>query len=152
MEILQQFTIPYEPPRATHQGSLKVLKTADGRLFVGKPKSRYKKKILPGQKTVEFYSHLLARHRPAHPWPLPLGLSIKWVFKFPSDVSAKFKKEFDEWFCTTRPDNGNNLKIIEDCMQAARFFTDDAQLSDHILMKRVGVNPRIEVALFKPEL
>lgn len=151
-ETLQTFWIPYEPPRATHQGSLRVLKNRDGHCFVGKPKRKYHGKLLPGQKTVEFYMKTLARHRPRIPHDPPLGLRIVWRWKYPKTRSKSITRAHDEWFCTEKPDNGNNLKIIEDCMESLGFFVDDCKISDHILMKREGIHPGIEVTLYRPEL
>lgn len=151
-EVYQHFWIPEEPPRATHQGSLRVLKNKKGGYYVGKPKRKYQGKILPGQKTVNFYRTVLQRYRPRVPHAPPLGLLIVWRWKYPKTRSKAITRAHDEWFCTEKPDNGNNLKIIEDCMESLGFFEDDCKISDHILMKREGIHPGIEVTLYRPEL
>lgn len=80
-------------------------------------------------------------HRPAAPLQGPLRLVAKWCFAPAAGHPG------GSWR-TTRPDTDNLDKLLKDCMTAAGFWRDDAQVASEICEKfwsePSGIYVRIE--------
>lgn len=70
----------------------------------------------------------LARHKPDEPLTGALRLVVRWCFP----LSGKHK---DGEYKATKPDTDNLQKLLKDCMTAARFWNDDAQVSSELVEK-----------------
>lgn len=67
-------------------------------------------------------------HRPPAPLKGPLQLAAKWCF------APTAGRKIPCWR-TTRPDTDNLQKLLKDCMTAAGFWQDDAQVASEICEK-----------------
>lgn len=134
------FTYEAEPPRATHQSSTQILRTKDGRWFVGKKRTA---KIRP---FLDAFTALAKVNGPPIPLEGPVSLSIHWCFKMPARRrKQKTQRGKVELPCTVRPDLDNLAKSVVDCLAAAGWFTNDSVVSRLILVKSESDEPRIEV-------
>lgn len=132
-----QFVIHCIPPKHTAQASNKILKTKDGRMFVGKMSSSKAKQ------TQNELMWLLTPHRPKTPFSEPVKLYVKWVYPF---RKAEPKKNRIEGLpCDTRPDVDNLLKLLLDIMTRLGFWIDDSLVYDLHFVKCYSDNPRIEI-------
>lgn len=125
------------PPKHTAQASNKILKTKDGKYFIGK-KSDSKAK-----QTQNDLISLLYPYRPQKPLEGALKLEIKWVYPFRK--SEPKKNRIDELYCYTRPDVDNLCKLLFDVMTRLGFWLDDSQIADLHFVKYWSDNPRIEI-------
>lgn len=125
------------PPKHTAQASNKILKTKDGKYFIGK-KSDSKAK-----QTQNDLISLLYPHRPQKPLEGALKLEIKWVYPFRK--SEPKKNRVGELYCYTRPDVDNLCKLLFDVMTRLGFWLDDSQIADLHFVKCWSDNPRIEI-------
>lgn len=112
----RKFAIDIEPIRTTHQTDLRILRTKDGRQFIGKTdKSAVKQWMKAFQVKAKAFA-------PDQPFEGPLELSI-W-FGFPCIQSDKGKSAP----MVTRPDVDNLAKSVMDALTGARFWHDDSQV------------------------
>lgn len=125
------------PPKHTAQASNKILKTKDGKYFIGK-KSDSKAK-----QTQNDLMSLLYPYRPQKPLEGALKLEIKWVYPFRK--SEPKKNRIRELYCYTRPDVDNLCKLLFDVMTRLGFWLDDSQIADLHFVKCWSDNPRIEI-------
>lgn len=125
------------PPKHTAQASNKILKTKDGKYFIGK-KSDSKAK-----QTQNDLISLLYPYRPQKPLEGALKLEIKWVYPFRK--SEPKKNRTGELYCYTRPDVDNLCKLLFDVMTRLGFWIDDSQIADLHFVKCWSDNPRIEI-------
>lgn len=125
------------PPKHTAQASNKILKTKDGKYFIGK-KSDSKAK-----QTQNDLISLLYPYRPQKPLEGALKLEIKWVYPFRK--SEPKKNRTGELYCYTRPDVDNLCKLLFDVMTRLGFWLDDSQIADLHFIKCWSDNPRIEI-------
>lgn len=65
---------------------------------------------------------------PAEPLEGPVLLSVLWAFPTKSHKHNSFR--------ITRPDTDNLQKLLKDCMTAAGFWKDDAQVCVEVVTKR----------------
>lgn len=134
------FVYQEEPPRATHQSSTQILRTKDGRWFVGKKRTA---KIRP---FLESFTAVARSNKPEVPISGPVWLSIHWVFRMPKRRrKCRTKKNLIETPCTVRPDLDNLAKSVIDCLADAGWFTNDAIISRLVLVKSESDVPRVEV-------
>ena len=70
----------------------------------------------------------LAKHRPEEPLRGAVRLLVKWCF-------PRGKSHRDGEYRITRPDTDNLQKLLKDCMTAAGFWKDDAQVASEICEK-----------------
>lgn len=103
----------------------------------------------------EFMSQLLP-HRPKYPSDKPIKLVV-W-FAFDTKNKKLWGQPFDEdkggvwepWrgytYKPTRPDTDNYIKLFKDCMTAAGFWRDDAQVVDERIIKTYAENATIGVS------
>ena len=134
------FTINCNPPKHTAQGGKRILKTKDGRFFIGK------KSDSKAQQTENELLMLLYPYRPENPFLGALKTEIKWVYPWRSSEPKK-NRVFGLKYCDTRPDADNLLKFLFDCMTRCGFWIDDAQVSDLRFEKMWGDDPRIEIKI-----
>lgn len=110
------FRVGLEPIRTTHQTDLRILKTRDGRQFIGKmSKSKVKK-------WGETFALLVRRHKPDVPISGPLWLRL--VFAFPLNKGDKGKGGPHH----VRPDWDNLPKTVCDILTREGFWHDDGQI------------------------
>ncbi|WP_291813923.1 RusA family crossover junction endodeoxyribonuclease [Limnobacter sp.] len=133
-----EFTINAVPPRATAQSVSRIGRTKDGRPFIMKDKR--------GQKVRDELLILLMQHAPPEPMSGPLAIKITFVFPWRKS-EPKWRLKLGMAPHTTRPDGDNLIKMFLDQMGKARFYTDDATLSDIRVCKFWGDLPRMEVRL-----
>lgn len=79
------------------------------------------------------YTLRLLPHKPKEPIAagIPVKLAVRFVYK------ARRKKDIGTWK-TTRPDTDNMIKLLKDCMTAAGFWHDDAQVVCEHTEKQFG--------------
>ncbi len=127
------FRVDLEPIRTTHQTDLRILRTKDGRQFIGKTsKSKVK---LWGQE----FALLARKHKPEIPLQGPLWLRL--VFGFPLNKGDKGKS------CahTAKPDWDNLPKTVCDVLTKECFWHDDSQIVLGQVMKIRTKTPFVEV-------
>lgn len=90
-------------------------------------------------------------HRPAKPIEGPIYLEVAYVFPM---TKAEIKQHWEfidvvnfVIWKLTRPDVDNCAKLMLDVLTDANFYHDDSQISDLILRKRSGCDPRIAVTI-----
>lgn len=133
------FKLDCIPPKATHQGSMTIMKRRDGTQFVGKMQSS------KGKKTQDDLLSLLAPHRPHKPIGSPVVVSVEWAYPFRK--SEPKKNRFDGLPCVTRPDCDNLAKLLLDCMTRLAFWNDDSQVYRLFFEKCYRHEPGIRVVV-----
>lgn len=114
------------PPETTHQSALRILKTKDGRQFVGKMKKSDAKKWETAFLTI------LAAQKPKA--PMFAGKPIRVIVGlFYIPPKCRPCKEI-EWK-TTKPDADNVVKTILDCLVIAGYIEADQKIADLRVMK-----------------
>lgn len=106
---------------------------------VGDPKS------MKNAKSLEV---LCAEHRPSKPLEGPLRVTYRFQFPWRKGDSRK-RREPGAQPHDVRPDLGNLCKQLDDVLEAAGFFGDDAQIATYGNTEKVwtdcpGVHVRIE--------
>lgn len=126
MTTQNTYHINVDPPTSTHQSALRILKTRDGRQFVGKMKNA-KVKNWEGQFRAE-----LRRHTPKFPIPAhqPVRVIVALFYTPP-----KCRKCTDISWKVTKPDADNVVKVILDSLVAERFIQSDQQVCDLRVLK-----------------
>lgn len=125
------------PPKHTAQASNKILKTKDGRFFIGK------KSDSKGAQTRNDLFMLLYPYRPQKAFIGALKVKIKWVYPFRK--SEPKKNRIADLYCDTRPDVDNLCKLLFDVLTKIGYWVDDSQIADLHFVKCWGDNPRIEI-------
>lgn len=131
------------PPRTTHQSGNTILKTKDGRYFVGKNAK--------GKKVASELVFLFAVHKPSVPFTKPVQALIRWVYPW-RGMDTRKNKEMGVLPCTTRPDCDNLAKGACDAMQKAGWFKDDAIIYDLRVQKLFGDVAGIEITMAELDL
>ena len=132
-----RFEIKCIPPKHTAQGGKRILKTRDGRLFIGK-KTDSKAQQTENELLMMFYPF-----RPEKPIVGPLKLEVGWFYPYRS-LEPKKNRGKCIW-CDKRPDADNILKFVCDIMTRLGFWLDDGQIADLRFKKCWDEVPRIEV-------
>jgi len=70
---------------------------------------------------------LLSKHAPPKPLTGAVRLTTKWCYLTRSHRDGEYK--------ITRPDTDNTVKLFKDCVTAAGFWLDDAQVASEITEK-----------------
>ena len=91
----------------------------------GRPRFYDTKELKAARKL--FVTSLLP-YSPAEPASGPVALTVTWAFPTKSH-------KHDSWRIT-RPDTDNLQKLLKDCMTAAGFWKDDAQVCLEVVSKR----------------
>lgn len=135
------FTINCIPPKHTAQASNKILKTKDGKYFIGKMQTSNAKQ------TQNELMWLLMPHKPQTPYNCPIRLSVKWLYPFRKNEPKK--NRIEELPCITRPDCDNLCKLLLDIMTRLGFWVDDSIIYNLEFTKAYSENPRIEIKIEK---
>lgn len=124
------FFLPMIPPTVTHQE--KKIRVLNGKPVVYEPSDlKAARAKLTG---------LVAKYAPEHPLAGPLQLVTKWIWP------ARHPLLVYEWK-TSKPDTDNLIKLLKDCMTAAHYWNDDAQVASEITEKFYGQQPGIYVMI-----
>lgn len=123
-----EFFMPMIPPTATHQEKrVRVVK--------GKPVFYDPPEVLAARSKLTAH---LAGHSPARRLSGAVRLMVKWCFPLCGG-------HYDGEYRTSPPDTDNLNKLLKDCMGAAGFWTDDAQVASEICEKFWAEVPGIYV-------
>lgn len=113
-----EFFMPMIPPTATHQE--KQVRVVKGKpVFYEPPELKAARSKLT--------AHLVG-HRPERPLEGAVRLVVKWCF-------PRNGNHHDGEYRITKPDTDNLQKLLKDCMTAAGFWKDDAQVASEICEK-----------------
>lgn len=114
------------------KGNSKQIFKRGGRVFVAsKPEDKAKEVTL---------TNLLLGHRPGAPLTGPLSLDVTFVFPLLKSFPAWKREAALAGYVLPdkRPDRGNCLKLLEDAMEKAGFYNDDAQIVGGRVEKTYG--------------
>ena len=126
---LKTFWLDIVPPKTTHQSGNTILKTKQGRYFVGKSSK--------GKKLAQELTLAVKPFAPSSPYECPLCLKLYWIYPF-RKTEKKAIRSKDLYPCTTRPDLDNITKGFVDALGKAPFFKDDSQIFNMTLTKLYG--------------
>lgn len=116
------------PPTVTHQQHRVTVKDGKPRFFDSPELAKARADICSR----------LERFTPDAPFEGPLSLSVAWLFR---DSRGR------EGWKDTKPDTDNLEKLLKDCMTRARFWIDDAQVSEEHVFKRWSRTPGILISI-----
>ena len=132
------FHLPIVPPRATSQGAGKRIQVVKGRPRFFKNRR---------QESAEHdYMLLCAPYRPAAPMAGPVALTVDFVFPWRAGEPRR-NRSLGRMPKTTKPDGGNMLKALEDCLTKLGFWFDDAQVADERVTRAWGDQVGVYVAI-----
>ena len=114
----RQFVVKIEPIRTTHQADLRILKTKDGRQFIGKMANSDIKAWVRDFKDAILKMNVI----PDKPYTGPLEVSL--YFGFPNIQADKGAVKP----MTTKPDFDNLAKSVLDALTDMGFWADDSQI------------------------
>lgn len=126
--------LPMNPPTCTHQ---------EKRVSVvrGKPHFYDPPKVAAARQKL---TALLVKAAPESPMTGPLRLVVRWCF-------PRGKGHKDGEYRATKPDTDNLQKLLKDCLTAARWWKDDAQVASELAEKFwaevPGIYVRVEEAV-----
>lgn len=132
--------IPCDPPRATAQGSSRILRRRDGTQFIG----RFATSKATKAKTMLL--QLLTPVKPSKPFEgvLRVSLLIEWPW-LKSDSKATRNRV---WIPVgTRPDCDNLSKMLCDALTDAGYWRDDGQIAHLTIIKQRGTEPGITIEI-----
>ena len=116
------------PPTKTHQ--MKKVRVVNGKPQFYEP---------PELKSVRaLYTAHLAKAAPPQPMTGPVALNVMWLWPADNKHPGGTPK-------TTKPDTDNLQKLLKDCMTAARWWRDDAQVFSEYVVKEYGEEPGIYI-------
>lgn len=141
---MHKYILPIEPP-PTHQAALRILKTRDGRQFIGKmAKSSAKKWSVAA--TLMMQSHFNIKQ--AQMIDSPCIVSISFYYPHTKD-SEKFCKRTNQSFIAkgTRPDLDNLAKSVLDAMVDAGILKDDGLIVELGLAKYYANETKVVIDL-----
>ena len=109
---------PMRPPTVTHQE--KQVRVVKGKPVFYEPAElkAARQKLLAAA----------AQHRPERPLEGVVRLVVKWCF--PADSA-----HWDGEYRITKPDTDNLQKLLKDCLTAASWWRDDAQVASEVVEK-----------------
>jgi len=140
--LLHDFTLAVAPPKHTNQASLRILKTRDGRQFIGKQTNSRAKQA---NKLLKF---ALMPYKPLVPHIVPLEIYVTYAFPF-NKTEKKSVIALGEVAHTKRPDADNLMKGLFDVMGECGYWKDDSQLSVVHFKKVFSANPRIGIKILE---
>lgn len=105
-----KFFLEIDPPTVTAQEH-KVVVRYGKPMFYDTPKLKAARALFQG---------VLKLHSPEKKMQGPVSLSVVWYFRTKSHPEGAYR--------VTRPDTDNLQKLLKDCMTAAGFWDDDAQV------------------------
>ncbi|MCC8064800.1 MAG: RusA family crossover junction endodeoxyribonuclease [Clostridiales bacterium] len=127
-----RFFLPILPPTVTHQEQQVRVVHRGGKavpqFYEPQELKNARAKLL----------HHLEPYAPDKPMEGALRLVVKWCF--PLDRGGRHRDGEPK---ASRPDTDNLEKLLKDCMTAARFWKDDAQVASEICEKFWAERPGI---------
>lgn len=132
--------IKCNPPKSTAQASNKILKTKEGRYFVGKMHTSKAKQV---ENTLISF---LMPFVPEKPLDGALSLNVVWAYPWRTSEPKKNKKDGYK-YCDTRPDIDNIMKMIGDTMTRLGFWFDDSQIAELYFKKMWCESPKIIIKI-----
>lgn len=129
MAKIEFFMAMAKVPTATHQE--KQVRMVKGRPVFYEPEK------LKAART-KLTAHL-AEHRPERPMEGGVRLLVKWCFPRGQHKDGEYR--------ITKPDTDNLNKLLKDCMTAAGFWKDDAQVASEICEKFWAEVPGIYIRI-----
>lgn len=143
-----QFILPLPPP-PTHQAALRILKTRDGRQFVGKMASS------KAAKWGKAATLLLKAEVNRFGYPMvdeACRVLIKFYYKHTKESGRVAKhSDFEIVRKATRPDLDNLAKGVLDCMVDAGALKDDGLICDLHLLKYYADTEKVTIDIIKYE-
>lgn len=131
----RNFLLSIEPIRTTHQADLRILRTKDGRQFIGKT----------SKSSIKDWQHkfvlMSKEYAPDRPFEGPLEVTL--YFGFPCIKSDKRKSAP---MCT-KPDFDNLAKSVTDGLVKAGFMHDDSQVVFGRVMKFRTPSPFVGIQM-----
>jgi len=137
---LINFTISCNPPKATHQGSLRPMKRKDGKFFIGKQGGSR------GKVAKDNLTTLFSPYAPKEPLEGALKLHVVWGYSWRKSEPKKNKVNGFKP-CDTRPDCDNIVKMVKDVLTLLGFWNDDAQVAKLVFDKIWCDHPHITVQI-----
>jgi Holliday junction resolvase RusA-like endonuclease len=137
--LVKEFVLAIEPPKTTNQASLRILKTKDGRQFVGKQQNS---KAKQAQNLLRF---ALLPHKPTTLYTQPIKLYVQYNYSF-NKTEKKAIKDLGWYPHHKRPDGDNLLKGLLDVM-TGMFWKDDSQVYHMEFVKCWASSPCIKIAI-----
>lgn len=129
------------PPTTTNQQKKALYNKRLGRIIYYKPK--------PLQEAEKLYCELLAPYKPKEAWDCPCIMDVEWRFKYRSNEKKSVIKSEALIPKTTRPDNTNLIKTLEDMFTQMGFITDDSIIAQHTLRKYWWKHGQLRIVLKK---
>ena len=135
-----RFHIKCIPYKTTAQASNMIMKTKEGRYFVGKSSNS------KGAKAKSGLLQLFSPYTPVKPLLGAVDLYLRVVYPFRKNEPKKnkMKKMIPN---DKRPDCSNIIKMIEDCMTRLGFWEDDGQIYSLTVEKYWGDDIGYHVAV-----
>lgn len=135
-----------EPISATHQSSLRVLKTRSGRFFVGKKSTSKLNRWI-----AEFERKVRESGTPSTPIDGPIEAFVS--FRFAYNKGTPKKNRGKQIWKTTRPDLDNMEKAILDSLTRMGVIMDDKNVVFKISEKFYDLSPGVYISIGKlPEV
>lgn len=125
-----EFFMPMKPPTTTHQE--KQVTVVNGKPVFYEPAELKAARA-------KLMAHL-GQHVPKQKYAGAVRLIVKWCFPL------KGKHVDGEWK-TTKPDNSNMQKLLEDCMEDLGYYKNDAQIASLIVEKFWAKLPGIYIKI-----
>lgn len=117
LKMVHEIFWPIEPPTVTHQE--KCLRVVKGKPICYEP---------PALKSArQKFTALAAGSAPERPLEGAVRLVVKWCFPRGTHRDGAYR--------ITRPDTDNLQKLLKDCMTAAHWWRDDAQVASEVVEK-----------------
>lgn len=127
------------PTKATHQSSLRIMKSKSGRMFVGK----FAKSGI--NSWIKEFEYSITKYKPPVPWDCPVQILIE--FRFPWNKSTPKKYLNREEWKTTRPDLDNMEKVVLDSLTRTGFIVDDSIICHKTTSKKHSNHPGIFIKI-----
>ena len=128
MRTILELDLPITPQTATHQSGLRIIKTKDGRQFIGK----YHKS--DQYKWAQSFTAMLKTAK--GDWVCQDGpVRVRLGFFFPHNKCTGTRMSRLVIPKSTKPDLDNMAKMILDCMTEAGVLVDDGKISELTLSK-----------------
>ncbi len=120
-----EFTL-HLPPPPTHQAALRILKTRDGRQFIGKMASS---KAAKWCKAANLLIKSEMNRRGYHKACGCLGVTVTFYYKHTKESERESRRTGDPFVMkTTRPDLDNLAKSVLDCLVQSDAIEDDGRI------------------------
>jgi len=127
------------PTKATHQSSLRIMKSKAGHMFVGK----FAKSAIKGW--IQEFNLKIKKYKPSIPFAGPTEVIIEFYYPWNKTTAKKYLNT-EEWKIT-RPDLDNMEKVVLDSLTSEGFIVDDSIICLKTTLKKHSNFPRIIVKI-----